>query len=149
MMNELQQRIFAEETQEAPASQAERRREPRLQTARPVYLQPADPTDAHFEEVRTMVNFSRTGFYFLTHRASYREGMQLHAIPAFGCFNFEYVAQVVRIEELPFGEYGIAVRLLRLGNSLVNSSTTTKSAFQSFALVEQMPPALPQQDTNC
>ncbi len=148
-MNELQQRIFAEETQDAPTSQADRRREPRTQTARPVYLQPADPADTYFEEVRTMANFSRTGFYFLTHTASYREGMQLHVIPAFGCFNFEYVAEVVRIERLPLGEYGIAVRLLRLGNSLVNSSTITKSAFQSFALVEHMPPASPQQDSNC
>ena len=148
-MNELQQRIFAEETQEAPASETDRRREPRLQAARPVYVQPADPSDAHFEEVRTMVNFSRTGFYFLTHRASYREGMQLHAIPAFGCFNFEYVAQVVRIETLPFGEYGIAVRLLRLGNSLAKSPTITQTAFQSFALVEHIPEATNQQDSNC
>ena len=147
-MNELQQRIFAVETQEPPASQTDRRREPRNQTARPVYLQSAGAADAHFEEVRTMSNFSRTGFYFLTHTASYREGMQLHVIPAFGCFNFEYVAEVVRIEKLPFGEYGIAVRLLRLGNSLVNSSTVTKSAFQSFASVEHMPPASPQQDSN-
>jgi hypothetical protein len=96
-----------------------------------------------------MVNFSRTGFYFLTHRASYREGMQLHAIPAFGCFNFEYVAQVVRIEKLPFGEYGIAVRLLRLGNSLAKSPTITQTAFQSFALVEHIPEATPLQDSNC
>jgi hypothetical protein len=148
MMNELQQRIFAEESLETAVCETDRRRERRLQMGRPVYLQPADPADAHFEEVRTMVNFSRTGFYFLTHRASYREGMQLHAIPAFGCFNFEYVAEVVRIEKLPFGEYGIAVRLLRLGNSLVNSSTITKSAFQSFALVEHIPPASSQQDSN-
>ena len=148
-MNELQQRIFAEETQDAPTSEIDRRRQPRLQTARPVYLQPADPADAHFEEVRTMVNFSRTGFYFLTHRASYREGMQLHVIPAFGCFNFEYVAQVVRIDKLPFGEYGIAVRLLRLGNSLAKSATITQTAFQSFALVEHIPADAPQQDSNC
>jgi hypothetical protein len=149
MMNELQQRIFAEDAQDVPASHTDRRREPRTQTGRPVYLQPADPADTHFEEVRTMANFSRTGFYFLTHTGSYREGMQLHVIPAFGCFNFEYVAEVVRIEKLPFGEYGIAVRLLRLGNSLVNSSTITKSAFQSFALVEHTLPAAPQPDSNC
>jgi hypothetical protein len=102
--------------------------------ARPVYVQPADPGTAHFEEVRTMTNFSRIGFYFITNRSeSYREGMQLYVIPAFGCFNFEYIGEVVRIENLPSSEYGIAVRLLRMGSPAVNASTQTVPAFQSFS----------------
>jgi hypothetical protein len=146
-MNELEQRIFSQET-DVPATPADRRREPRTRIARPVYVQPGDPTAERFEEVRTMTDFSRNGLYFITQRESYCEGMQLRVTPAFGCFNLEYVGEVVRIERLPFGEYGIAVQLLRVGNSAVNASTTAKSAFQSFALVERIPPALSQQDSD-
>lgn len=134
-MNELQQRIFSGEAQDSLAVQGDRRRDPRTRIARPVYLRPVDPSETPFEEVRTMTDFSRGGFYFITARIeSYRKGMQLYVIPAFGCFNFEYLSEVVRIEPLPFGEYGIAVRLIRIGNP-VNSSTVTKSVFQSFARV--------------
>jgi hypothetical protein len=140
-MNELQQRIFSREIQDSPEGQADRRRAPRTRIARPVYVQPADPGDACFEEVRTMTDFSRIGFHFITNRSgSYREGMQLYVIPAFGCFNFEYLGEVVRIEGLPSGEYGIAVRLLRIGSPVVNASTVTMSAFQSFAQVEPAQP---------
>src|ERR1700676_5155025 len=139
-MNELQQRIFSKEAQDSLAGQPDRRREPRTRSARPVYVRPADPSDARFEEVRTMTDFSRTGFYFITNRCeSYREGMQLYVIPAFGCFNFEYLGEVVRIEGLPSGESGIAIRLLRIGSPAVNASTLTQSAFQTFARVGAMP----------
>lgn len=133
-MNELLLRCFSQESQDSLVEQADRRRVPRIRMARPVYVQPADPGTAHFEEVRTMTNFSRIGFYFITNRSeSYREGMQLYVIPAFGCFNFEYIGEVVRIENLPSSEYGIAVRLLRMGSPAVNASTQTVPAFQSFS----------------
>jgi hypothetical protein len=147
-MNELERRIFSQETQDGAAAEADRRREPRTRIARPVYVQPGDANAERFEEVRTMTDFSRNGLYFTTQRDSYCEGMQLRVTPAFGCFNLEYVGEVVRVKQLPFGEYGIAVQLLRIGNSEVNASTPTKSAFQTFALVEQIPPALSQQDSD-
>lgn len=133
-MTELQLRCFSQESQDSLVDRAERRRVPRARMARPVYVRPADPSTAHFEEVRTMTNFSRIGFYFITNRSeSYREGMQLYVIPAFGCFNFEYIGEVVRIENLPSSEYGIAVRLLRMGSPAVNASTQTDPALQSFS----------------
>jgi hypothetical protein len=133
-MTELQLRCFSQESQDSRVDQSERRRVPRTRMARPVYLRPADPSTAHFEEVRTMTNFSGIGFYFITNRSeSYREGMQLYVIPAFGCFNFEYIGEVVRIENLPSSEYGIAVRLLRMGSPAVNASTQTEPALQSFS----------------
>jgi hypothetical protein len=135
-MNELQQRIFSQEAQESLAGKPDRRREPRTRTTRPVYVRPADPRGVDFEEVRTMTDFSRTGFYFVTDRIkSYCKGMMLYAIPAFGCFNFEYLGEVVRIECLTRGEYGIAVRLIRIGNPVLNPSTAAKSAYQYFAQV--------------
>ena len=87
-----------------------------------------------------MTDFSRIGFYFTTTRIeSYRKGMQLYVIPALGCFNFEYLGEIVRVKQLPFGEYGIAVHFLRIGSPVVSASTVTKSAFQSFAQVGHIP----------
>jgi PilZ domain len=147
-MNELQQRIFSQESRDVPVASADRRREPRTQMARPVYVRPSDPNGERFEEVRTMTDFSRSGLYFITERESYFDGMQLYVTPAFGCMNLEYVGEVVRIERLPFGEFGIAVRLLRVGNSVVTATSTTKSAFQSFALVDHVPQAPFRQDSD-
>jgi hypothetical protein len=87
-----------------------------------------------------MTDFSRTGFYFVTNGIEfYRRGMLLYVIPAFGCFNFEYLGEVVRIEKLAYGEYGIAVHLIRIGNPALNPSTVAKSAFQSFVQVGPIP----------
>jgi hypothetical protein len=139
-MNELQQRIFSQEAQDSSLGLMERRREPRTRSTRPVYVRSADPSGVDFEEVRTMTDVSRTGFYFVTSRIeSYRKGMMLYVIPAFGCFNFEYLGEVVRIEHLTHGEDGIAVRLIRIGNPVLNPSTIAKSAFQSFSLVGHIP----------
>jgi hypothetical protein len=147
-MNQLEQRMFAVEAEDPSVCESERRREPRVQNGRPVYVQPAEPGGEKFEELRTMKDFSRNGFYFLTDRESYQPGMQLHVIPAFGAINLEYLGEVVRVERLPFGEYGIAVRLLRVRNVTDKNRTATMSAFQAFALVDGTPAALSQNDSN-
>jgi|SRR5665213_71060 len=134
-MNELQQRIFSQEAQDSSLGGTERRREPRTRNARSVYIRPADLSRANFEEVRAMTNFSRSSFYFVTPRIeSYHKGMMLYTIPAFSCFNFEYLGEIVRIEHLIHGEHGIAVRLIRIGNPIVNPFTGVKSARQSFSV---------------
>jgi PilZ domain len=112
----------------------DRRREPRTRGARPVYVRPADPNCKPFEEVRTMRDFSRDGLYFLTELSCYSKGMRLHVIPAFGSLNLEYVAEVVRVERTPSGEYGVALRLLGVKDATGTPQTAAKSAFQSFAL---------------
>jgi hypothetical protein len=148
VMNELQQRIFAVEAEDAPAlaTQADRRREPRVRVTRPVYVQPADPANSDFEEVRTMKDFSRSGIYFTTERDFYSQGMQLYVVPAVGCFNFEYVGEVVRVDRLADNEYGIAVRVLRIRSLPADSRTATMSAFRSFALADRTP--LPRKGLN-
>jgi len=121
-----------------------KRREPRTYLARPVYVRSADPENEQFEEVRTMRDFSAGGLYFFTERASYFVGMQLHVIPAFSALNLEYLAEVVRVERAPAGEFGVAVRLLRVRNDAAAPRTAAKSAFQSFALADssdRVPPA--------
>jgi hypothetical protein len=114
----------------------ERRREPRAQIARPVYVETADPDGEQFEEVRTTRDLGRWGFYFMTEKGSYRPGMQVHAIPAFGCLNCEYDGEVVRVERLPEGEFGVAVRLLCVRSAIAARKTVTRSTFDSFARAE-------------
>jgi PilZ domain len=132
MMNEVQRQMFSVNSAGGPAVRAERRREPRTRLARPVYVCPAIPSDGDFEEVRTMRDFSRGGFYFTTERASYAPGMQLFTTPATGCFNLEYLCVVLRVEPLPVGEYGVAVRLVRLAGSRVKAESPALFTFRSF-----------------
>ncbi len=147
-MNELEQRIFSQKEEEAPAGRSDRRCEPRVQVDRLVYVQPADQEAGHFEEVRSMRDLSRSGFYFTTERISYRAGVQLHVVPAFGCLNLEYLGEVVRVEQLPSGEFGVAVRLLHVESMAANTRSTTMAAFKAFALADSSPVALPQSDSN-
>jgi hypothetical protein len=78
-----------------------------------------------------MDNFSESGFYFITHK-DYRPGMRLLAIPEFGCFNFEYEGEVVRVEALDCGEFGVAVRLLRIRSLPLASSPAIRQAWSAL-----------------
>ncbi len=147
-MYELEQRIFSLDEEEPPKDRSERRREPRIQVDRLVYVQPADSEGGHFEEVRSMRDLSRSGFYFVTERVSYRPGLHLHVVPAFGCLNLEYLGEVVRVEKLPFGEFGVAVRLVRVETMALNKRSTTMAAFEALALADSSPVDLPQCDSN-
>ena len=140
-MNQLEQRIFSSKEEEASS---DRRREPRVQVDRLVYVQLADSGDSYFEEVRSMRDLSRSGFYFITERDSYQPGMQLHVVPAFGCLNLEYLGEVVRVEQLPGGEFGVAVRLLRVENMVATARSTTMSAFEALARADSSPVELPE-----
>ena len=119
--------------------QAERRRETRVQRERPVYVQPADPRDQHFEEVLTMKDYSRGGFYSISEKGPYYAGMKLYVIPAFSCLNLEYIGEVLRVDPLPSGGHGVAVQLLRIRDLMVNARTATMSAYQSFANATRTP----------
>jgi hypothetical protein len=112
----------------------DRRSEPRDQSARPVYVESADPRGDQFEEVRTTRDLSRWGLYFVTEKTSYWAGMRVHVIPAFGCFNLEYEAEVVRVEQLGAGEFGVALRLICIRDSKADQQTASRCAFQSFAM---------------
>jgi hypothetical protein len=147
-VNELQQRIFSHKEAEAQPDRSDRRREPRVLVDRLVYVQLANSEGGHFEEVRSMRDLSRNGFYFVTERASYRPGIQLHVVPAFGCLNLEYLGEVVRVEQLPFGEFGVAVRLVRVEKMVASARSTTMAAFEALAMADSSPVALPQCDSN-
>ena len=147
-MNELQQRIFALKEDETPSDRLDRRREPRVQVDRLVYVQFADSRDSYFEEVRSMRDLSRSGFYFVTERDSYKPGVRLHVVPAFGCLNLEYLGEVVRVEQLPSQEFGVAVRLLRVEHMVASPRSNTTAAFEAFAMADSEPVELSQCDSN-
>jgi len=149
-VNELEQRIFSlkEEVLEATPDQRDRRREPRIQVDRLVYVQLADSGDSYFEEVRSMRDLSRSGFYFITDRDSYQPGIQLHVVPAFGCLNLEYLGEVVRVEQLPFGEFGVAVRLLRVEEVVFKTRSTTRETFQALARADSSSVSLPESESE-
>jgi hypothetical protein len=147
-VNELQQRIFSQKQEEAQSDRSDRRREPRVLVDRLVYVQLANSEGGHFEEVRCMRDLSRNGFYFITDRDSYQPGIQLHAVPAFGCLNLEYLGEVVRVEQLPFGEFGVAVRLLRVEKMVASPRSTTMAAFEALAMADSLPVVLSPCDSD-
>jgi hypothetical protein len=141
-MNEVLDPVLAGNDDALPENRAERRREPRVQVDRLVYVQPADADCGHFEEVRSMRDLSRSGFYFTTERNLYRPGLQLNVVPAFGGLNLEYRGEVVRVEELPGREFGVAVRLLRVESLEVGAHSNTLAAFQALARGDNSPAVL-------
>jgi hypothetical protein len=79
-------------------------------------VRPSVPGPNQFEEVLETTNISRTGIYFVSAKKFYSKGMRLFVecpySADFGAINRDYLAEVVRIKELPNGEYGVAVHLL-------------------------------------
>ena len=92
------------------------RRSRRISIGQPVKLIPSQPRGEFLEEIGTTKNVSLEGFYFLTKREHYQEGMRLlvtlpyHSPRDRG--DREYLAQVVRVEMLDGGQRGVAVQLL-------------------------------------
>jgi PilZ domain len=92
-----------------------KRRSRRVKMARPVRVRPSEPRDEHFEDVIVSVNVSKEGIYFLSRRKGYYKGMRVFVTFPFAsphdAMNCEYVAEVVRVEELPNSKLGVAVDL--------------------------------------
>ena len=97
------------------------RRSRRIKIGQPVRLLPSLPRGEFLEEIGTTSNVSREGFYFLTSRDHYEEGMRLLVTLPYHCprdrSDREYVAQVVRVQLLEDGHRGVGIQLLSsIGN---------------------------------
>lgn len=72
--------------------------------------------DNAFDEVLSTQNSSRSGCYFTTINLRYKQWMRLFvAFPysaELGAINREYVAEVLRVEDLPDFRKGIAVKFV-------------------------------------
>jgi len=99
-----------------PLRPQDRRRSRRLKIGQPLMVRPTDPRSGTFEDFSTTKNVSREGFYFLTQRKAYLEGMRLFVtLPYHGAGdlrNHEYVGQVLRVDASQEDQWGVAVQLL-------------------------------------
>jgi hypothetical protein len=95
---------------------ADKRKSRRAKIAKPMRVRPSEPRDEHFEDLPVSINASKEGIYFHSRRSSYYKGMRVFVtfpfMSAHDPMNCEYVAEVVRVETLPNGKFGIALRLL-------------------------------------
>jgi hypothetical protein len=101
-----------------PLPQKDRRRGRRLKMSRALLARPSDPqySDPQYtEEVQTTLNASRDGLYFTTHAKHYHVGMRLSVtlgyVPTDPC-TAPSLGEIVRIEKLKDGSFGIAVQIL-------------------------------------
>lgn len=98
----------------------EKRRSRRAKIVKSLRVRPSEPRDEHFEDLPTSLNASKEGIYFQTRRASYYKGMRVFVTFPYSTqhdpMNCEYVAEVVRIDKLPTGKFGVAVHLLMTMN---------------------------------
>ena len=105
---------------EPEQKRSELRRSRRAKIARPVRVRPSSPQDEHFEDIPTSVNASKEGIYFTTRKTNYYKGMRVFVTFPFSSAHdpmiCEYVAHVVRVEDLSNGKFGIAVELLSTMN---------------------------------
>ena len=82
----------------------------------PLKVMATDPGGGIREDSRTTRNVSRDGFYFITKKKGYQEGMRLYVTLPFHApgdlRNHEYLGQVIRVDAPENGEWGVAVQLL-------------------------------------
>jgi hypothetical protein len=88
-------------------------RPPRAKLAQPVRVRPYDPHDP--DEICVTKNVSRKGFYFETSSGHYFVGMMVAVTRNFvpsDRFSHEEGGEVIRVERLTSGNFGVAVRIL-------------------------------------
>jgi hypothetical protein len=97
-------------------AEPEKRLRPRAKISCRVRVRPSSPMDNAFDEVLSTENSSRNGCYFATRNIRYKKCMRLFiAFPyssELGAINREYVAEILRIDELPEFQKGIAVKFV-------------------------------------
>ena len=97
----------------------ERRQTQRESRSEAVLICPCDPQ--YPEEVCTTLNVSRNGLYFATTAEHYFPGMKVIVTLDFrsdGPMQREYIGDVVRLERLEDGKWGVAIRILMPYQSL-------------------------------
>jgi len=107
-----------------PIAIKECRQAQRENLSEPVLICPCDPE--YPEEVCTTLNVSRNGLYFATTSEHYFPGMNVIVTPNFHSddpIQREYIGDVVRLERLEDGKWGVAIRILMHYNPGVYAGT--------------------------
>jgi hypothetical protein len=111
----------------------EQRRSRRAKIVKTLRVRPSEPRDEHFEDLPVSINASKEGVYFHTRRNNYYKGMRVFVTFPFSSahdpMNCEYVGEVVRVETLANGRFGIALHLKMTMN--YNSSAPPGSVTRS------------------
>jgi PilZ domain len=98
------------------SSQAERRGSRRCKINQLMRIRPSDPEKEHFEDLRGSTSVSRSGVFFQTSEQGYEIGMRLFVTMPYSrdpsAINREYLAEVVRLDDLPNGLHGVGIKLL-------------------------------------
>jgi len=111
----------------------DKRRFRRAKISKPLLVRPSEPRDEHFEDLPVSINASKEGIYFQTRRSDYYKGMRVFVTFPFTSahdpMNCEYVAEVVRVESLANGRFGVALHLKMTVNygSGAGSTSVTRS----------------------
>jgi hypothetical protein len=94
----------------------EKRISHRAKLSRMLRVRPSEGDADPFEELPVSTNVSKHGIYFHTHLPNYRVGMRLFVTYPFtfvdDLMKSEYLAEVIRVDHLADGRFGIAIRLL-------------------------------------
>jgi hypothetical protein len=79
-------------------------------------IRPSDPEQEHFEDIRGTMSVSRTGVFFHSSEPGYQVGMRLFVTMPYSkepaSMSREYLAEVVRRDEMPNGLYGVGFKIL-------------------------------------
>ena len=99
---------------------AEKRKSRRAKISKKLRVRPSEPRDEHFEDFPVSTDASKEGIYFHTRRESYYKGMRVFVTFPFSSahdpMNCEYIAEVVRVNPLAKGKFGVAVHLVMTMN---------------------------------
>jgi PilZ domain len=97
-------------------TQTERRASRRCKITQLMRIRPSDPEKDHFDDLRGTISVSRTGVYFHSSEAGYEVGMRLFVTMPYvqGALSTgrEYLAEVVRVDNLINGMNGVGFKLL-------------------------------------
>ena len=102
-------------TKRAPVK-SERRASRRCKMKQLMLVRPSDPMRDNFDDLRGTQSVSRTGVYFQTSESKYSIGMRVYVTLPYtqdaSVPGRDYLAEVVRKEQLPNGLTGIGLKLL-------------------------------------
>ncbi|HTU33394.1 MAG TPA: hypothetical protein VMF66_06285 [Candidatus Acidoferrum sp.] len=97
------------------ANVKEARRRKRIKFSLPVHVRPFNSRLLNIEDIGEVLNFTQDGLYFVTCMPYYQTGMRLIVTFPFGkgaAAQRRFLGTVVRLEERPYGNSGVAVRFL-------------------------------------
>jgi hypothetical protein len=108
--------VLEGESPTAQVKQTERRGSRRCKITQLMRIRPSDPERDHFDDIRGTMSMSRSGVYFQSSESGYQIGMRLFVTMPYSkeptAMHREYLAEVVRRDELPNGLKGIGFKIL-------------------------------------